>query len=506
MDNQEGIINKRAEKIKNWFKNPYNLAFFSIIIFTIAIRLYYFFIVNNQPVWWDESEYLNMAKNWALGTEYLRYDVVRPILLSLIMAFFFKISSTEFLPRIFMLVLSVISVVGVYYLGKELYDKRVGLLSCFFASVFYLNLFFTYRLQVDIPSTAFLVFAILFFYRYFKYNSNKDLYIGAALIAIGTLFKQSTAFILLAFFLYFLTTEKLNFLKKKEVWIAALIFILIELPYIIWGYIKFNAFVFTKASSVFAPYPGTNNSFASGYIVLKNYLILFPNYFSWPLLIIFILGLISMYKLFLGFDILIKNKDKRLNKDWFVLLILVIPLLITSILITHNEDRYLMHTFPIIFIISSMLIITLYDYIKKYNKIIAIIFLVFLLSFNIYIQINSAGHADDLIKSKKDSYLEIKKAGLWLKENTEPTDKIASQSMHQIEYYSGRSTEAFPNTEEEFEIFRKENPDLKYYMVSLIQNSPPWTYSYPQNKSLTVVNAYFADAQQTQPLVIIYRI
>lgn len=505
MEQEEKIIEKRTEKIINWFKNPYNLAFFSIIILTIVIRLYYFFMVNNQPIWWDEAEYLNMAKHWASGVEYLRYDLVRPILFSLVAALFFKISPTEFLPRVFMLVLSISSVIGVYYLGKELYDKKIGLLSSFFASVFYLNLFFTYRLQMDVPSLAFLVFGTLFFYKYFKSNSNKDLYMGAALIAIGTLFKQSTAFVLLAFFLYFLTTEKLNFLKKKEIWVATLIFILIELPYIIWGYIRFNGFVFTQASSsIFFPYPGTNNYLTSGYMVLKNYLLLFPTYLSWPLLIIFILGLLSMYKIILGFDILIKNKDKNLNRDWFVFLILLIPLIITSILITHNEDRYLIHTFPIIFIISSAFIMVIYNFIKKHNKIIAIIFLVVLLGFNINFQIFSAGYADDLIKSKMYSYLEIKNAGLWLKENTGPNDVIMSQSIHQIEYYSDRRVEDFRSIEE-FEALRQENPNLKYYMVSVIQKSADWSYSYPQENNLTLVQAYFADAQQTQPILIIYK-
>jgi len=498
-------IEKRAEKIKNWFKNPYNLALFSIIILTIVIRLYYFFIVNNQPIWWDEAEFLNLAKHWASGIEHLRYDAVRPVLFSLIAALFFKISPTEFLPRAFMLILSVISVIGVYYLGKELYNERIGLLSSFFTSVFYLNLFFTFRLQMDIPSLAFLVFGTLFFYRYFKYNSNKDLYIGAALISIGTLFKQSAVFVLLAFFIYFLTTEKLKFLKKKEVWIAGLVFTLIQLPYIIWGYVRFSGFVYTRASSIFAPYPGTNNYLTSGYIVFKNYIMSFPNYLPWPLLIIFILGLLSMYKLILGFDILIKNKDKNLNKDWFIFLIFLIPFLITSILITHNENRYLIHTFPIIFIISSVFIMTVYDFIKKHNKIVAIILLVVLLGFNINFQIFSAGHADDLIKGKMYSYLEIKNAGLWLKANTEPTDMVATQSIHQIEYYSDRKTKVFSQNTTDFETLKQENPNLKYYVVSMVQNSPPWTYTYPQENNLTLVEVYFADVQQTQPLLIIYK-
>ena len=499
-ENENEIIKKRTEKIITWFKNPYNLAFFSIILFAIIIRLYYFFIVSSQPIWWDEAEYLNMAKAWSSGAEYLKYDSVRPILFSLIMALFFKISSTEFLPRFFLLTLSIISVVGVYYLAKELYDKRVGLLSCFFASVFYLNLFYTYRLQVDIPSTAFVIFAILFFYRYSKYNLNKDLYLGAALLAIGTLFKQSTAFILLAFFLYFFTIDKFNLLKKKEMWIAASIFVLIELPYIIWGYIKFGGFIFTEAAGKVA----TDNYLISGYNVAKNYILLFPNYFSWPLLIIFILGLVLICKIFVGFDILIKNENKKLNKDWFVFLILVIPFLLTSILITHNEDRYLMHIFPIIFIISSMLIMIIYDFIKKYSKTFAIILLICLLVFNGFFQIASTGYADDLIKSKKYSYLEIKNAGEWFKEYTQPNEEIISQSLHQIEYYSERNTIAFPDTEEEFEILRQKNKNLKYYMLSVIQNSPPWSYAYPQNKNLTIINGYFTDQTQQQPVILIY--
>ena len=501
-ENFEKELSKRTNKIIKWFKNPYNLALFSIIILTIAIRLYYYFIVKNQPIWWDEAEYLNMAKSWAYGIEYNYWTSIRPILLSLIMALFFKISSTEFLPRFFILILSVISVIGVYYLGKEFYNKKIGLLSCFFASVFYLNLFFTYRLQVDIPSLAFVVFAILFFYRYSKSNSNKELYIGTVLIAIGTLFKQSSAFILLAFFLYFLTTEKLNFLKKKEMWIAALIFILIELPYIIWGYIKFNGFVFTQAASQIPP---TTNYFINSWVVLKNYLTLFPTYLSWPLLIIFILGLLSMYKLFIGFDILIKNKDKRLNRDWFIFLVLLIPLLVTSILITHNENRYLMHIFPIIFIISSVLIIRFYDFIKKYSKLLAIIFLISLLVFSAFFQIASAGHADDLIKSKQYSYLEIKNAGLWLKQNSAPTDVIMTQSMHQIAFYSDRKTEEFRSIEE-FEALKQKNPNLKYYVISMIQKSADWSYSYPQENNLTLVNAYFADQAQQQPILLIYRL
>ena len=204
MEKSEKIIKKRIDKIINWFKDPYNLALFSIITIAIIIRLYFFVLTKNQPVWWDESEYLNMAKSWAFGNEYKYYDPVRPILFSVVSAIFFMISNTEFLPRVFMLILSVFSIWGIYLLAKELYNKKVALISAFFASFFYLNLFFTFRLQVDMPSLTFLLFSAFFFYKYFKTKSKKSLYWASALIAIGTLFKQSTAFVLLAILIYLL--------------------------------------------------------------------------------------------------------------------------------------------------------------------------------------------------------------------------------------------------------------------------------------------------------------
>jgi 4-amino-4-deoxy-L-arabinose transferase-like glycosyltransferase len=502
MDQEEKIIERRAEKVISWIKDPYNFTLVLIILFAIALRLYYFTLVKNQPLWWDEAEYMNMAKSWAMGTDYLRFDVVRPVLFSLVSALFFKISPTEFLPRIFLLSLSIASVIIVYYFGKEVYNKKAGLIACFMMSVFYLNLFFSYRLQMDIPSLTFFTFSAFFFYKYFKNNEDhKALYWASALIAIGTMFKQNTAFLLFAIAIYILITERLKFLKKKEIWIAALIFLLVLSPYLIWGNLKYGGFILTKGQGAVSP----ENFLGAGFKNLHTYLTSFPFYISWISAVIFILGIASMYKLVLGFDILIKKGDKNLKRDLFLILILISPVILISFLINHAEERYIINAFPTIFIISSFIILKGYNKLKKYNKIFALIILVGLLGFFAYYQIYSAGHTEDLIKGKMYSYLEIKNAGLWIKENAGPNDVIMSQSIHQTEYYSERRAEEFLSVEE-FEKLRRENPNLKYYMVSAIQKSAEWSYSYPQNNNFTLVNAYFADAQQTHPLLLIYRL
>ncbi len=99
------------EKIKEWFKN--NWVLISIIVFTIAIRIYYFVLTSTQPLWFDEALFLNISRRFAFGIDY-SFPAVRPILLSLINAFFLKIVDNEFLPRLFILFLFVALFLGVY--------------------------------------------------------------------------------------------------------------------------------------------------------------------------------------------------------------------------------------------------------------------------------------------------------------------------------------------------------------------------------------------------------
>ncbi len=168
-------------KIREWIKK--NWVFVGIILFALIIRIYYFILTNGQVLWWDEAEYMNMAGRWAFGLDY-NFGPVRTILFPIISSLFLRIVNGEILSRLLILILSVASVIGIYYLGKELYNKKVGLLSAFLMSIFYLNLFFTYRLLVDIPSLTFFIFSSFFLYKYFKTNSNKALYLAAVIIAV----------------------------------------------------------------------------------------------------------------------------------------------------------------------------------------------------------------------------------------------------------------------------------------------------------------------------------
>src|SRR3989344_3151633 len=119
MDDSDQIVAKRKEKIKGWLHDRYNLLFVCLIIFTIITRLYFFSFTYNQPTWWDEGDYLALAKEFALPSAetpewWEHFMSMRPPLMSLIWAVFIKLSiseaimrfSTEIIPSILLVVFS----------------------------------------------------------------------------------------------------------------------------------------------------------------------------------------------------------------------------------------------------------------------------------------------------------------------------------------------------------------------------------------------------------------
>ncbi len=182
------------KKIISWVKENHLLI--GVLIFAFIIRLYLYLKLGTQPLWWDEAEYFNMARAWAFNIPYI-FHPVRPILYPLMCAGFFKlIPGSEFLPRVFIFAISMLGIVAVYLLGKETFNKKVGLVAAFFMSINYLNLFYTFRILVDIPAVTFFTLSAFFFYKYFKCNKSKFLYWASAIAAIGILFKLSVIAIL----------------------------------------------------------------------------------------------------------------------------------------------------------------------------------------------------------------------------------------------------------------------------------------------------------------------
>lgn len=501
------MVEKQGFKQKtiNWLRNRNNQVFLGILLFAFVIRIYYFIATKGQNLWWDEAEYMNMARAWAFNINYNYWIPVRPVLFPLISSVLLQIHNTEFLPRMFILFLSMASIVGMYYLGKEFYNRKTGLIASFLVSVFYLAIFHTYRLLVDLPSLAFFIFSALFFVKYFKTRKSRFFYIASIIVAFGTLIRITTTVLLFVILVYIITTEKFRFIKRKEYWISAVIFWLILTPYLIWGYNMFGGFVISQAGAWNAP--KEVSVLSNGFSNLKEYLSMFPFIFSWTLTILFIFGIMSMYRLFLGFDKLFKREiPPRIKRDLFVFLLFIIPLIVVSFSLANTpEDRYIFLSMPSIFMIVGNILLkiprlNLFRH-KKKMACVVILILLGMITFYQFQQTSS------LIESKSSFNL-MKQTGDWIQMNSNEYDLIFTTSHPMIAYYSQRETLAIPATKEEFLHSLDEHKNAQYFILidTRIQKSPDWAYSYPIEANLSVANVYFLDEEASQPILVVYQL
>jgi len=241
-------------------------------------------------------------------------------------------------------------------------------------------------------------------------------------------------------------------------------------------------------------------------------------------IIAFVIGLLTMIPLIIGLDVLWKQKDKSLNSDFFLVLLLLVHYIFYIIIFRAANDRWLLMLMPAIFLIAAKGIMATYKFAKPYSKTMASILLVILLFGGVYQNIT---HSIDLTEQKIGSYGGVKEAGLWLKQNAPSDSRIITASIVQNQYYSERQSYDFftnasiwkecqdlygqlstdPSCQEKTEQeFNKKIQDVgaDYLIVSGFEPvfTPQWAYTYGDRYNLSAVYAY---PQNQQAEIVIYR-
>jgi len=482
-------MNKIKTQIMNFLKSKYNIIIILVLLFAFILRLKYLTI--NQAVWYDEADYLSIAKSWAFG---LHYDVVpiRPILLPFIESIFFKVGIlSEFPLRFIGLLVSLAGVYLMYLLGKELFNKPVGLIASFLLSIFHLHLFFTARILTDVPSTTLWTLIAYLFWKGYEGDSDRYLYLTAIALGLGILLRFPLGLFVFLFLIYLLLTTGLKFLKNKQIWVSGVIGALVLLPYFIWFYVKFNSIAILSTGGFY------------DYVNLfPDYIRLAPSYFHSPfkvLLVFFLIGLALLI-----FTLIIKFKsiktNENLKKRLYIFLLFLVPLIYFGIS-DHVEARYMLPVFPAAFIITGFALVKFYDFTDKYlpsASLFSFILILIILASSAFYQLDAA---DSDITLRKDSYVQFREAGQWVKEHSQPSDKILASGTPQLTYYSDREVIYWPS-EEEFENLI-ETKEVKFVILSALEGSPDWSYTWPdKNKDkVTPVQAY-VDKNRNTVLVI----
>jgi len=490
---------KIYDKIKEWFKDPYNKIFFAIFVFSIIIRLYFFWTTRTQPVWWDEADYLSSAKSLGgvMNIDYF-FNPRRPFLLPLIWGIMLKLGLGEIGLRLTEFLFSIAMIPAMYLVTKAIFNKKVALIASFLMAIFWQNLFFSSRLMTEIPTLTFFLFTVYFFWKGYVEKQDKMMIWFGVFFGLSLLTRAATLMMTISFLLFFLAIDRFKFLKNKYLWISVFIVFLMMLPF--FGFIYYK-----EHSNPFQRFLGTgegrfniSNSYGlSGIIEYGKH---FPEYLGNILLIPFVLGILLFFmNIFIGFDLILKNQDNENKKLFFLLCWFIVPFIYHTYTGDHVELRYLMMAFPPFFIILSQGLIKIEDWTKKYSKNLGIIILLAFLLLGAYYQINTAGKS---ISQSSTSYIEVKQAAEFMKQNSNPDAIIFSVSIPQTSYYAERKTLDVPVNESDFE----ENiTKLKpaFFEISGYEQYPQWAFDYPQrhNQTLIPVKVY---NRGENPILVVY--
>jgi len=503
--NSEKTLENRKEKLIKWVKNPYNIFLLIILIFSFFLYMHYFQITNTQTVWHDEAEYLSTANYWVHGIPY-NIHPARPVLFPFLISIIFSLGLEELSVRFLLEIIPMLlSLIFMYLLVFEMYkNEKLALLSTFILSVSWIHIFYIMRVMTD---TLGFLFGILAFYCLWKgyiYKKRK-IYIWLIGFFVALSFLSRLTGILYGVFIlaFLLLTDKLRFIKNKDMWISFFVSILTVSPYLIWSKL----------------YHGTLLAFRQGYGGVTTdpigwwMLNLLYDYPEKGFFIFFLIGLITLLPMVLSLDQILLKKNKRYISDFFTLFLILFTLGFFMYFLRLGENRWLMMMSIGIFILAGKGILLGYNLLNKnLGKSLAIVFIILVLFAGAYYQIN---HADNIIKSKISSYAQVKEAALWMKENSNSEDIIVTASVPQTVYYGERKLISFTNieegrpyTKEEFmKIIDLKKP--KYMSISMFEPSAPeWSFTFAGEypSKFNPVKVWFADETEQQPILIIYEI
>lgn len=481
------------ESIKNWLKNKYNLMILGTIVLALVIRLYYFSIGHNQPIWWDESDYLAYAKNLAgFNVDWIvtaKHNSLYPF----IVALFFKLGLSETIVKFFLqLTPSFLAVVLTYYIAKEMYkDRRIAIISSLLMATSWIMLFNTIRFHIDVPA---LFAGLLAIYVFWKGYENKEkifkkihpkwaIPLTAFLVVLSYAIRRGYFLFGLFFFFYILLTRNWKeVLKDKQNWLGGIIaLILIYLT---------EKFIFISGVATVSQgyFKGDN---PINFLPLQ----VFSSYFNfsgpiWTDLLLYLFwgGIaILSFNTALSFGYLKKTRKSMARADLFNILAIVITLAFFILILrspnTFGDPRWYLPLAFSAFICISRAAIVIADYIGKYNKYFGVIAILLLIGSGAYFGVKQA---DNIIESRIDSFEGIREAGLLLREISSPDDLIIVQPMPQTAYYAERSVSgpsfftgwSGRNEDVPFELFLQkieERKEARYVLVSFSEpNHPDW--------------------------------
>lgn len=337
-----------------------------IVIIIILFLVFNILLLNFHDVSWDSAVYVGMGKYLFSHGQAGLWEPIRPLILPIILGFFWKIGLNPLISgEIFILLVSASMIILTYILSKRLFGNNTAIATSILVAFSTLILKISHQILVEILAVLFLLLGFYF------YLSKKN-FISGMVFGLAFLTKFPAVLFLIAIWLietYYLFYKKSKFLKYFKKYLHLGIgFLLIIAPYFVFNYTVYNNILFPLKS---AQYVIDN-------VVGCNILYKQPFYYYFPLIVkdnilnvFFIFGMFSIF-----FN---KNKIDKIQVLFYVL-----ALIIYLSNLSCKTERYPILALPFIAMIAGYGVIETFKGLGK-KHIMVILIVVFAISISLAI-------------------------------------------------------------------------------------------------------------------------
>ena len=331
-----------------------NYLLIGILVLGAFLR---FYKLDFQSIWLDEVHTMNEANPKVAFSDL--YGVIMsgeqmPPLYFYTLYFLFKIFGyTAFIARLYSAIIGVVGIYSIYLFGKEIFNKRVGIIASALISVNYFQLYYSQEARPYVFLFLFTTLSFCYLIRYIKVPTIKNALFYGAIAALmlyfhffGLFVLLSQCFTLLLFLI--LSEEKKKFFLNS---LAAGILILILFIPAIKIFIKV-----TEIKEFWIPAP-----------TLDVYTLVFKEFFGNSELLLTLMGFLFVLYLIrlakekdtpITYNSIIKNKtifSFVILIPWIVIVILI-PLIRSYLSIPMIISRYFITVLPAIIILIAIAI------------------------------------------------------------------------------------------------------------------------------------------------------
>jgi 4-amino-4-deoxy-L-arabinose transferase-like glycosyltransferase len=336
----------------------------------VIILLFYGFFLRFEPIsshsyWMDEGYTVNAVLSYASGKASgisavldsgSKYECFLYCFPTALIANQFGFDESNF--RILSVIFGLLTIFVIYFVTKELFNRKVALLSAFFINFAYFQIAWSAQARWYTMFTVFFWLAILFFIRAIKAYENKETenakkiiwpIILTTLFTILAIMSQKIGVLLPVFFAGYLIYKNFSRMSVQK-------------------NISLRAMTKTALIAAIIIATGLLVDILSGQYLVLNFFKKINFNYNLPYYLSFFWREYSIFVLLLVWTLVNNKEEKNYKNSWFLIFIFILYLVPLSALTNIVHYRYMFHLTPIFFILGSVGIFSVLEKIKWQNQ------------------------------------------------------------------------------------------------------------------------------------------